>query len=104
MIIVNWRGRLIQFYRVKYINGITSVVASAVSRTPMSWPTCVATGFVCDDFRGLLTVHSSCALESHAATVLLKLSIGIHVQHYSVRDYLLWIQTKCRSRQNYYPP
>ena len=86
--------RLLQYdFAVKCINGITNVVADALSRRPNGQPLCNATALICDALRFLSKWRSSYVLDTHAAAVRAKLNNGRRMKHYTLDDGLLWFAT-----------
>ena len=99
-----WQRRLSGYdYQVKYIKGITNVVADALSRRPINESECNATALICEDSRFLARLRASYALDTHAAAVLAKLNSGRTVKHHSVADDLLWYQSRRGPRRLYVP-
>ena len=88
---------------VKYMIVIINVVADALSRRPMSYPTCAATSLVCDISSLLSKLQSSRMLDTHAAAILEKLNANRHVKHHCVKPNLLWFLTKREIRRMYVP-
>ena len=99
-----WLQRLMGYdYQVKYIKGITNVVADALSRRPIIEVECNATALISEDSRFLARLRASYALDTHAAAVLAKLNSGRTVKHYTVADDLLWYHTRRGPRRLYVP-
>ena len=99
--VVRWLERLLQYdFTVKYIKGITDVVADALSRRSHGQLLRTATALICDDSRFLSKLISSYALDTHASAVLAKLNNGRRVQHYSRDDGLLWFATRRALRRS----
>ena len=99
-----WISRLLGYdFEVKYIKGITNVVADALSRRPIMEAKCNATVLISEDSRFLARLRASYELDTHAAAVLAKLNSGRSVKHYTVADALLWYQTR-RGPQRLYVP
>ena len=65
--VVRWLQRLLQYdFTVKYIKGITNVVADALARRPAGQLVRSATALICEDSRFLSKLRSDYALDTHA--------------------------------------
>lgn len=90
-------------YTIKYIKGVTNVVADALSRRPEEPSLCSPTVLICENSRFLSKLRSSYSLDTHAAAVIAKLGCGRRVKHYSFDDGLLWFSTRRGLRRLYVP-